>query len=419
MVIPFLNDLAKSRLSAYEVTAHLIKGLLFYPIPQLLLTPRQLIPIGNQSTDDMVRQLETGLATNTIYLNYLLLLYLSVLTIMLILKSPVKFRINNLKGNHWVFVLILLNVGILSSSFSLNDFIYIFLFAAFLVYSKLNRSHIRTLYNWLLVLYVYSSLILVLLKPAVSIFSDGEWAGIFSNPNGVVIVCNFIFILLLLAPYYGVRRAKVHYLHFIAITLFIFMSDSRNGLLTFAVIGLIFFVSEYKLGIVKNIAILVAFPILFFLVDRFNQIDLVSLTSSRILIWNYAFYELQDNLILGLGRDFYSLDNRLKNFPDTLVFATSSYSSFMDYIVLYGIVGSVAIVMFMRYVFLKAYGIKPVFLIFFVLFLIPNFFESYFRPPYLTINTILYLFVLFILRETLLSRNEIWSDEIEAYPSKL
>ncbi|MBZ9728693.1 O-antigen ligase family protein [Salegentibacter sp. JZCK2] len=398
VLFPLLRTIIQGKKStAEDITYYIIHAMLFYPIPELLLTNRQMIPVGNQSIDDMVSQFESGLASEIISINYLILLYLVILNLWLFLKRGKIFSLRLVLENKWIFLIILLNVGLFVN---ISELIYVFLFVPFLLLGKFERKQIRYLFKIILFLFIYSSFFLIFLKPELTIFHDGSWSGIFTNPNGIVIVANFTLILLLLGPFFRLKRSKWQYFHIGVLFFMVVMSGSRNGLLTFLSILGLYYIYTYRLKLIKSVAIFLSIPGIYLILSNLNNFDLVSLTSNRILIWDYVFEEFSSNIFTGLGADFFNLENREKNFPRHLFFATSSYSSFIDYFVFYGIFGALVITAFMISLFKKTKRINKIFLMFFLLFLLPNLFESYFRPPNLNLNNVIFLIALFIINNS-------------------
>lgn len=396
----FRTFVKRKKSSAKDITYYIIHALLFYPIPGMLLGSRQMIAIGNQSADDMINQFESGLSSQIIAINYGILLYLIALNFWLLVKRGNIFNRHLVLRDKWFYLIIILNIGLLNLSINLSGLMYLFLFIIFLLFGKFENSHIKKIINIILLLYFYASFALILLKPEATIFHDGAWAGIFTNPNGIVIVSNFTLILILLAPYFNLQRTKWQYFNIAFLFSMVLMSGSRNALLTFLAIIALYLISIYKLRLIKALAIFLAIPVLYYALVSLKNIDLASLTSSRILIWEYAFDELSKNFPFGLGADFFSLENRMKNFPSHLFFATSSYSSFIDYMVFYGVFGVFLISAFMFSLFKKTKKIHPLFIMFFLLFFIPNLFESFFRPPSLSINNAIFLLALFVINSS-------------------
>ena len=395
VLFPLLRAIArKEKIGSEEITCIIIHVMLFYPIPGLLLTNRQMIPIGNQSVDDMFIQFETGLASEIIFINYLLLLYLIILNVWLFFKRGKIFSFKLILENKWILFLLILNIGI---SIQLSEFINIFLFINFLLFGKFNHKQISYISNLILFLFIYCSLFLIVLKPESTIFYDGSWSGIFTNPNGVVLVSNFTLILLLLLPFFNLNKSKWTYFHCCVLFISIFMSGSRIGLLTFFAILCLYYFYVFNFNFIKLIFIVLLIPVFYFILFNLNSFDFVSLTSNRILVWNFVLNKYSSSILTGLGSDFFDLENRIKNFPDYLLFATSSYSSFIDYIIFYGVAGAVIITAFMISLFRRTKRIHNVFIMFFLLFLIPNLFESFFRPPYFNLNNVIFLLALFII----------------------
>jgi len=392
------------------ITYNIIHTMLLLPIPNMLLIERQLFAIGSQSSSNMINQFETGLDHNLILINQFLQIYLILLSIMLIILTK-RFDKKKLQVNFWFFLIMIVNVGVLQLEFNSTKLVYLAIFSILLLCGKFKNTMIKPVYLTLMVVYFYFSFILIKMIPSATIFNDGSWTGIFINPNGIAIVSAFTIILILL----NIEESRVkikhwHYIHIMFILFMIVMSGSRNGQLTCLVILSLYGIIKYKLKTFVSVILISVSIILIFITSFFNDIDLVEFTSMRWSIWENAFESLKGNLIFGVGNDFYSLNNRIHKLSDDLLFASSSYSSFVDYILFYGFFGLILITGFINYLFKRLKLMNKYYIIFFILFIIPNLLESYFKPPILDINNVLFLISLLIINSN--------SKELKIYLKK-
>ncbi len=393
------NTFYKKKHTIEDITFYIIKAMLYFSLPRLLLIKKDLHTVMLRSVHDMIERTKDAFTTELLYINYFIVLYIVGLNIWLYIRNGKSFNINLIVRDKWYYIIILMNIGFFNLSMTISDIMYAFIFINFILFSKFSKVFIKKIINEILLLYIYLSFLIILLKPKAAILSDGTWAGIFENPNSLVVIVNFILILLLLLPFFS-KTTIWRYINIALLFYIIIMSGSRNGLLTFLLIILLYIIIYNKLHYMYILLLFIILPGLFWFYDIYSNLNFREITSDRSIAWAYLVSKLKGNYIFGLGYNYFSEVSRIKNFPKYLFSLTNAMNIYLEYLVRYGILGFFVLISFTVSLYNRVKQINPVLLVFVVLLVLPNMFESFFKPPNLSINNILYLLMIFIINNS-------------------
>jgi len=191
-------------------------------------------------------------------------------------------------------------------------------------YRKLGPQLFVNLVAFSFIIHLISISILIFF-PEVGISHGGRWRGVFGNPNGLglfLILYHILFrVVSFKFPSYFTKADTIIYLG--VSFLFVWMSGSRNALLSILLFELINFGFNYS----KPFTILIMVTLVFyfdymvdFVIDYLSSIGLSSTLrlesieegSGRIIAWKFAWDEIQKGSLLlgkGLGYDEYFMRN--------------------------------------------------------------------------------------------------------------
>ncbi|MEP7262897.1 MAG: O-antigen ligase family protein [Bacteroidota bacterium] len=142
----------------------------------------------------------------------------------------------------------------------------------------------------------------------------GRFNGMLGNPNGVGTYCTVLALFLGAAMYHFptlfTRNELITIIGCIALS--VLLSGSRNAI--FSILMYLFFRRFYKISYYYGFVIVIVAALLFQLVSQFLPIIIVGLGlgdylrvehlddgSGRLIAWNYAWEEIQRNLLFGRG----------------------------------------------------------------------------------------------------------------------
>lgn len=380
-----------------EMSFCFIMVLLFLPLPAMLTASRTMQPITMLTTENMLQELGEFSTPLTFLINTALLLLLFFQGILLYLTYP-----QNTKIKIPQILIPMLMLSTIAWEWKLSFFINIIICVILLTVTDYESWMLKSFYYLLFFLYIASSLVLILIMPEKTVFFDGSWSGIFSNPNGVTIPSLTLLLWMLwLYDNNQLRFSSVCW-HGGLILLLIFQSESRSALLCAIVLLVSYHLWKKKVHwqwyLWAFFIFLGASIFMMTMFGRFIQNELHEFLITRLDIWNFCLFDMDWNLLLG-NPNFFNFDYREATFPREYLFVNNAYSVPIEILVRGGVLRLFA---FIWYVFclVRLSKAKKGGFLYLIIFLLPILVESLLRPPVLDMNNLLYMISIYIIIKT-------------------
>ncbi len=174
-------------------------------------------------------------------------------------------------------------------------------------------EHFLRMFFQFFALVLFLGISMIVWNPA-DAYLVGRFNGLLGNPNGVGTFCTvtslFLGVALFHFPKLFTRNELITIMGCIAIS--VLMASSRNAI--FSILLFLFFRKFYKISYYYGFVLVILSALLFQLVSQSLPLIIVSLGlgdyfrvehlddgSGRLIAWNYAWQEIQNNVLLGRG----------------------------------------------------------------------------------------------------------------------
>ena len=238
------------------------------------------------------------------------------------------------------------------------------IFKFFKVSYQKNNKKLFDLLVVTIALYLIATFVFLLLPLG---YLNGRFKGLMGNPNGLGLLCIFLYALISIISYRRETNFSKLFLRILTgiILIFIVLTGSRTAL--FSVL-----VYQVSLKLNKGIILPIIFTLLYFLIsvtdvtiiienlglDQYLRVDSIRDASGRTEVWPVAWEEIKNNPVFGRGimYDNYFINNYVKlNIGDNISRHWAAvWSSYFSLLLDVGIIGSLLYAHFYKKMYNKA-----------------------------------------------------------------